>query len=74
MKSATPDRGRTGGKAADEGDAVAGAATAVKMDGRFIFNRLIQTGSIGGKLDRIEEVNPETIAGLRKRVISINGS
>ena len=52
--------------AADDGDAVAKAAAA-KMDGRFIFNRLIQTGSIGGKPDRIVEIDPETMARIEKR-------
>ena len=56
-----PAGGREAGAAcamaADDGDAVAVAAA--KMDGRFIFNRLIQTGSIEGKPDRIVKINPE---------------
>ena len=39
----------------------------VKMDGRFISNRLIQTGSIGGKPDRTAE------AGLKGHSPSRSG-
>ena len=41
----------------------------VKMDGRFISNRLIQTGSIGGKPDRTGGGQPQRTYGSEKRSV-----
>ena len=38
----------------------------VKMDGRFISNRLIQTGSIGGKPDRTGGGQPQKTSAIEK--------
>ena len=73
VKSATPGGRRAAAAAAaayamaaDDGDAEA-AVAAAKMDGRFIFNRLIQTGSIGGKPDRIAKSTPKRSKASRFR-------
>ena len=41
----------------------------VKMDGRFISSRLIQTGSIGGKPDRTGGGQPQRTYGSEKRSV-----